>query len=89
MLGLTLQLQGHIAVAEGAGAAVVVKNLSWLPPADLGVDAPTTPVLLKVIVLLPHQHYCTPDPLADGQLAGWALTSAGHPRTRRSLGRVT
>lgn len=84
----TLQHQGHVVVAEGAVAAVVVDELGGAPPAQLLVQAPTAPVFLGVVALLPHQHDRAPGPLARRPLAVRALTGAGHQRTPRGLHRV-
>lgn len=85
----TLQPQGHVVVAEGAVAAVVVDELSGAPPAELLVQVPAASVLLGLLAFLPHQHYCAPGPLAGRPPAVWVLTRAGHQGAPRGLHRVT
>lgn len=72
----TLQHQGHVVVAEGSIAAVMVHKLGGTSQAELLVQAPAAPIDLGVPALLSDQHHCAPCPLADRPLAVWVLTSA-------------
>ena len=75
-------------VAQGAVAAVVVDELRGARPTDLWVHVPAAPVFPEVSIL-PHQHDCTPGPLAGRPLAVWVLTRAGHQRAPRGFQGVT